>query len=89
MKSKDPGELEIRCPRLGGTVPFRYCMAPAEPAPCFKILNCWWEVFDVTSYLQSHLSEQEFGRLCEHRNPPNRMNSILELVEKFKQGEPG
>ena len=89
MSSKGPEELEIRCPRLGGTVPFRYCTAPAEPTPCFKILDCWWEVFDVTSYLRVHLPEEHFRRLFEERNPPNRMNSIIELVEKFKEREPG
>lgn len=89
MKTNRPEELEIRCPRLGGTVPFRYCMAPAEPTVCFKILDCWWEVFDVTSYLKTHLPEEDFCRLVENRNRPNRMESILELVEKFKSKESG
>ena len=89
MKTKRPEELEIRCPRLGGTVPFRYCMAPAEPTVCYKILDCWWEVFDVTSYLKTHLPEEDFLRLVENRNRPNRMESILELVEKFKRKESG
>ena len=89
MSSKDPEELELRCPRLGGTVPFGYCMAPGEPAACPKILDCWWEVFDVASYLKSRLSEEEFARVLENRKPPNRMSTILELVEKFKNTESG
>ena len=84
MDEKGPDDLEIRCPRLGGTVPFGYCMEPAEPRPCFKILDCWWERFDVVGYLKSRLAETEFKRLVEERPPPNRMSSILELVEKFK-----
>ncbi len=89
MNSKDPKELELRCPRLGGTVPFRYCMAPAEPTTCPKILNCWWEVFDVASYLKAHLSEEDFSRVLENRKPPGRMNTILDLVEKFRNSENG
>ncbi len=89
MNSKRPEELEIRCPRLGGTVPFHYCMAPGEPTICFKILDCWWEVFDVTSYLKAHLPEEDLSRLLENRDRPNRMNTILELVEKFKNEESG
>ena len=89
MNSKRPEELEIRCPRLGGTVPFRYCMAPGEPAVCFKILDCWWEVFDVASYVKEHLPDEDLCRLLESRDRPNRMNTILELVEKFKNGESG
>ena len=87
MKQKGPEELESRCPRLGGTVPFRYCMAPAEPTACPKILDCWWEVFDVTSYLKARLSEEDFLRVVNNRKPPSRMNTILDLVEKFKKGE--
>jgi hypothetical protein len=64
-------------------------MAPAEPTLCYKILDCWWEVFDVTSYLKGHLPEEDFCRLLEDRNRPNRMESILELVEKFKNKESG
>ena len=87
MGSRNPEELEIRCPRLGGTVPFRYCLAPGEPAACSKILDCWWEIFDVASYLQAHLSEEEFSRVLENRRPPNRMTTILGLVERFTKGE--
>jgi len=89
MKTNRPEELEIRCPRLSGTVPFRYCMAPAEPTVCYKILDCWWEAFDVTSYLKAHLPEEDFCRLLADRNRPDRMESILELVEKFKSKDSG
>ncbi len=87
MKTKGPEELEIRCPRLGGTVPFRYCMAPGEPTVCYKILDCWWEVFDVASYLKARLSEEDFCRVMEERRPPSRMNTILDLDEKFRTSE--
>ena len=86
---KGPEELDTRCPRLGGTVPFRYCMAPGEPTPCHKILDCWWETFDVTSYLKANLPEETFDRLLGDRNPPNRLKTILELVDKFKKTKPG
>jgi hypothetical protein len=64
-------------------------MAPAEPIPCFKILDCWWEVFDVVSYLKGKVAEEDFLRLLEDRTPPNRMNSIVELVERFRERESG
>jgi len=88
-KSSNPEDLDTRCPRLGGTVPFGYCLAPGEPTPCYKVLNCWWEIFDVTAYLRSHLPEDVFEKLLEDRDPPNRLNSIFELVERFKNTKPG
>ena len=86
--TKGPEGLEIRCPRLGGTVPFRYCMAPGEPVPCWKILDCWWETFDVTSYLKAHLPEEALEALLRDRDPPDRLNTILELVERFNKTKP-
>lgn len=88
-KSQGPEELDTRCPRLGGTVPFRYCMAPGEPTPCYKILDCWWEIFDVASYLKAQLPKETFDRLFEDRNQPNRLNTIFELVERYKKTAPG
>jgi hypothetical protein len=88
-KSSDPENLDTRCPRLGGTVPFGYCCAPGEPTPCYKILDCWWEIFDVTTYLRSHLPKDVFEKLLEDRDPPNRLNAIFELVERFKNTKPG
>lgn len=84
-KSDNPEDLDIRCPRLGGTVPFRYCMAPGEPIPCYKIFDCWWEIFDVVSFVKAHLPKEVFERLSEERDPPGRLNTILELIEKHKK----
>ena len=88
-KVEDPRDLDTRCPRLGGTVPFRYCLAPGEPTPCFKVLDCWWEIFDVAAYLRSHLPGNVVDGLIEGRERPNRLNAILELVEKLKSTDPG
>ena len=87
--AKNPEERDTRCPRLGGTVPFRYCMAPGEPNPCRKILDCWWEIFDVASYLKARLPEETFEKLLRDRSPPNRLNTILDLVERFRNTKPG
>lgn len=81
--------LETRCPRLGGTVPFRYCLAPGEATPCYKILDCWWETFDVVSYLKSRLPEEKVASLSEDRRQPNRLDTIVELVNKLKKTDPG
>ena len=88
-KRESPEKLETRCPRLGGTVPFRYCLAPGEPTPCFKILDCWWETFDVVSYLKERLPEETFDRLSKGLDKPNRLNAILEMVERLKGTERG
>lgn len=77
-------KLERRCPRLGGPVPFKYCMLIGEDKqPCFKVIDCWWETFDVVRYLKDNLPEDQFNRLLDARPRP-KIASLVELIEKAK-----
>ena len=81
MKQK----LERRCPRLGGPVPFAYCKANGEDLkPCFKIVDCWWEIFDVVRYLKDTLSAEEFSSIVA-KKPKPKITSILDIVEKTQK----
>lgn len=76
--------LKRRCPRLGGPVSFLYCRDSAgENLPCWKIFECWWEVFDITAYMKSYLSEDDFNRLVETQPKPK----VLGLVELIEQAQ--
>ncbi len=77
--------LEQRCPRLGGPITFKYCRQGGEgQKPCFKIIDCWWETFDVKTYLEEILSESEFKALVNAK-PPDKINSLIDLIEQAKQ----
>jgi N utilization substance protein B len=88
MKMKtgdDKDSLERRCPRLGGPVPFKYCRTTGEGnMPCFKIMDCWWETFNIRTYLENTLSEEAFKSISEAK-PPDKIASILDLIEQAKQ----
>jgi len=56
----------------------------ALPKPCFKILDCWWEHFDVVQYLKDHLPEDQFSRLMEARPKP-KVASLVELIEQARK----
>lgn len=86
MKTGDEKDaLERRCPRLGGPIPFSYCKTTGENGlPCFKIMDCWWETFDIRTYLENNLSETAFKAISEAR-PPDKITSILDLIEQAKQ----
>jgi len=74
-----------RCPRLGNPVPFEYCeICGDEQQLCFKILDCWWEHFDVVQYLKDNLSEDQFNRLTEARPRP-KVTSLIELIEQARK----
>ena len=85
--SSSGNPLERRCPRLGGPVSFSYCKTCDEDhQPCFKIIDCWWETFDVVRYLKDHLSEEQFNRLNK-ATPRPKIASLVELIEKAKKNE--
>jgi len=77
--------LVRRCPRLGNPVPFDYCeICGDEQQPCFKILDCWWEHFDVVQYLKDNLSEDQFDHLLQARPKP-KVSSLIELIEQARK----
>ena len=76
---------ERRCPRLGGPVPFKYCMDQGgNTGPCFKIRDCWWEEFDIQAYLEEHLSPKELEKLMAAK-PPSKVASLVDLIEQAKK----
>lgn len=81
MPDPKKDNLEIRCPRLGSIIPFRYCMISGEgDMPCFKILDCWWEIFDVDSYLKENLPADAYEGLIK-AGPKPKVASIVEIAE--------
>lgn len=78
-------QIERRCPRLGGPVSFGYCkMSGDDNSVCWKIIDCWWEYFDVVEYLKDFLSDDMFKRLL-HAKPKPKIVSLVELIEQAKE----
>jgi hypothetical protein len=76
--------LIIRCPQLGGEVPFRYCRTVNEDLPCRKIIICWEFRMEILKFLSEHYSVDQIQRALA---PPTktRIETILELIEKAKK----
>ena len=82
---KGQDNLLRRCPRLGNPVPFDYCeFCGDDQQPCFKILDCWWEHFDVMQYLKDTLTEDQFNQLVQARPKP-KVTSLIELIEQARK----
>ena len=77
--------LMRRCPRLGGTVEFSYCrFCDENNHPCFKIFDCWWEIFDVVAYMKKCLSPEQFEKLTQKKAKP-KVVSIVELIHEIQK----
>jgi hypothetical protein len=73
--------FQRRCPRLGGPVEFAYCRTCGEKeGHCFKILDCWWEIFDVQAHLRETLSEAQIAALAAKR-PRAKVTSLVEMIQ--------
>jgi hypothetical protein len=76
--------LIIRCPMLGGEVPFHYCRTMNEELPCRKIIICWEFRIEIGKFLNENYS---IGQIQQAFAPPTktRLETILDLIEKAKQ----
>lgn len=84
MKEMNLEKYERRCPRLGGPVHFAYCETCGEDSSrCFKIIDCWWEQFDIIGYLKENVSKEEFDRIVRAKPKP-KVASLIELIQKAK-----
>lgn len=84
MLDPEKENLQRRCPRLGSMIPYKYCMISGEDSlPCFKILDCWWETFDVESYLKENVPAEIFDQLALAR-PREKVASLVDIAEKAK-----
>ncbi len=63
MLNEHDQDLLLRCRRLGHEVTFGYCRRETGGKPCRLILDCWWEQFDVRSFLQAHLSKEDMAQV--------------------------
>jgi hypothetical protein len=80
----DPDQLQRRCPRLGGPIEFVYCRTCEDQnQPCLKIFDCWWEFFDVVTYMREHLPKEQFDKLVHNKTKP-KVVSIVEMIREIQ-----
>jgi len=89
----DPAEHDQRmryCPKLGHEVTYGYCRMPGAQQPCTRVLDCWWEIFDVASFVRESYGPETLKALSVP--PPPKATTLLDLVRKAQQrlgNEPG
>ncbi len=76
--------LIIRCPQLGGEIPFRYCRTTHENLPCRKIMVCWEFRLEISKFLGEHYSVDQIQSAF---SPPTktRLDTLLELIENARK----
>ncbi len=81
------GEIDkkkLRCPKLGGEVPFFYCRTVQDGMPCERIMVCWELFFDIEAYLREHYTPVEIERFL-HPTPQDKMTTLIQIIEQAKK----
>ncbi len=77
--------LERRCPRLGGLIPFGYCRKHGgDGLPCGKLLDCWWEYFDIQAYVDDVYPEEVIDKIFAAKPKP-KITSLIDLIEAARK----
>lgn len=76
-----------RCPKLGHEVSFKYCREPGSSLPCNKIADCWFETFDIVTYLKENYNEEKLKEMVKVSKP--KTLSLIELIEQAKKSSRG
>ena len=79
-------EFVIRCPRLGHQIPFSYCLHESGKLPCFKILDCWHNYFQVEKYLKETLTTEEWENTFFTSGQP-KILTLIELIQQVKNSK--
>ena len=76
-----------RCPRLRQEVPFQYCRqgsgVSGSDCPWRKILDCWFEAFEVEQYIRAHYGDEAITKIMAQ--PKDKITSIVELIQQAQQ----
>jgi hypothetical protein len=78
-------KLSQRCRRLGSDITFKYCRLHAEQRqPCSSIIQCWWERFDVISFLNDHLTNDQLMALEQPQAKP-KITKLMEIIQEAQR----
>jgi hypothetical protein len=71
------------CRMLGHEVSFDYCRQGVGRLPCRNIFNCWFEQFDVESFIRAHYTSEQIETILTPPTP--KIVTLLEMIEQAKK----
>jgi hypothetical protein len=74
---------ECYCRILGHHLSFSYCRSCQEGAPCFKILDCWFDKFDVRRFIEENYTTEEIERFLQP--PKAKVQTLVELIQQARK----
>jgi len=76
-------DREGYCRILGHYLCFSYCRSCQEGLPCFKILDCWFEKFDVRQFVEDNFTAAEIEQFLQPPKP--KTQTLLTLIQQAQE----
>lgn len=76
-------DKEGYCRMLGHHLRFSYCRSCREGLPCFKILDCWFEKFDVRKFIEENFSAEEIEQFLKPPKP--KVQTLMTLIQQAQE----
>jgi hypothetical protein len=83
MCSTEMDDRECYCRILGHHLHFAYCRSSRDGYPCYKILDCWFEKFDVRKFVQENFTAADIERFLQAPKP--KVQTLMTLIEQAQQ----
>ena len=74
---------ECYCRILGHHLTFSYCRSCQEGVPCFKVLDCWFDRFDVGKFIEDNYTAEEIVRFLQPPKP--KVQTLLALIRQAQK----
>jgi len=84
INEEELDKKSLRCPKLGGEVPFSYCKIVQDGRPCERIMVCWEVFLDIEAYLRDHYTPSEIEHFL-HPTPKDKMTTLIDIIEQAKK----
>jgi len=81
MGIEEYDDRQLRCPKMGDYVPFKYCRTCGKPF-CHMIVNCWAVKVDIGNFLAENYEAETIHESM--KKPAGRVKNIIELTEKYR-----
>ena len=83
MNINEHDKCSIRCRMLGHEVNFSYCRHVGKGLPCRKILDCWFESFDIEGFIRRHYTPEQIQNILEAPKP--KVASLIDLIQQAQK----
>jgi len=81
--SPDFDEREGYCRMLGHHLRFSYCRTCRDGLPCYKIMDCWFEKFDVRTFVEENYTALEIESFLQPPQP--KMQTLMTLIQQARE----